>query len=235
MNVIDKAIKVARADGAANATFGFLRHAFSLSQTAVGGSTDLTVPQISQIPFELTKRKSDVTNLVDSLLAESDGFIITHFRFGLIQVVSGAVPHNCRTHYFVNPNVFDSTQAPGLRQIYNGKLFIQSAQTVLNTGGWPMSALQRATSFNEGLQIVADTTDVSLPVSAYPEGLYGAMPVNPLLKIGGRNKTTVTVQLPEAVSCVSGTATTETVAVLDTYGVIVPGAAQVYDGQFLID
>lgn len=233
-NAILKALDVARRDGATNASFGFIRLAQSLTQQAVGSSTDLSNQNIQRVDFELTRRKSDPTNLVENLLPEADGFIITHIRLGILQVLTGEKPQNVKTHYFVNPGVFDSTQAPGLRQIFNGKIFVETANTRLNSQGWPVSALQRSTSFNEGQQIVADTPDASLNSSAYPEALYGAMPVYPLIRIGGVNRTVLSIVLPEAVSCASATGTTETDLVLDVYGVAVPGAALKYDGMFLL-
>lgn len=221
---------------APQAHFGVLRQAFSLSFVTLGTSGTVK-GSIEKIEFDLNRRVKQPGAPFEILLEEADGFIATHLRFSLIKRATAEVLDQSRQQFFANPLVFSASDgtAAKVNTIYTGgKLKIQVGGNDWNKEGLSMKAFERSYMFNQGMQIVADTPDASLPTSAYDGIFDGAVPLIPGFLFGGKKGNKITIELAQATLLTDGTtATTENVAVLEVIGVYCPNVAHVLDQKFL--
>jgi len=220
---------------APQAHFGVLRQAFSLSFVTLGNSA-VVKPSIEKIEFDLNRRIKQAAAPFEILLEEADGFIATHLRFSLVKRLTAEALDQARPQYFSNPKVFASTtEAFRLNSIYSGgKLKIQVGGNDWNKEGLSMKAFERSYMLNQGLQIVADTTDETLPVSAYDGIFDGAVPLVPGFLFGGKKGNKITIELAQATLMTDASiATTENLAILEVIGIYCPNVADVLDQKFL--
>lgn len=235
--VLRAALEVARGPkvGAPQAHFGVIRQYCSLNFATLGVATPVKA-SIEKIEFDLNRRTPQAGAPGEICLAEADGFIATHIRFSIIKRTAAQLLDQCRAHYFANPLVFTGTlEATKLNAIYGGgKLKIRAAGNDWNKEGLSMKAFERSSMFNQGMQIVADTPDASLPVSAV-DGLFdGAVPLVPGFLFGGRKGNTAVIELAQSTAMVDSTAAdTENIACLEIIGIYCPNVAAVLDGEFL--
>lgn len=220
----------------ANAHFGVLRQYSSLSfatlrtEAVVNGS-------LQEIGFNLNRFTKQATGPGELLLEQADGFIATHLRISLIQCLTGEVLDQSRQHFFANPRVFTGTTTTArLNAIYQGgRLVLKVGGNDWNKEGLTMKCFEKNTSFNQGLQVVADTADETLPVSAYDGIFDGAVALRPGFMFGGVKENTATVKLAQATLLTNGTtATTENILCFEVLGVYMPGVAAKMDNLFLL-
>lgn len=238
--IVRNALEVARGPkiGAEQAHFGVLRQAFSLSFVTLG-TGGVIKPAIEKIEFDLNRRIKQPGSPFEILLEEADGFIATHLRFSLIKRLTAEVLDQSRQQFFANPRVFSASDGTAARMnsIYSGgKLKLQVGGNDWNKEGLSMKAFERSYMMNQGLQIVADTADETLPVSALDGIFDGAVPLIPGFLFGGKKGNKATIELAQATLLTDGTlATTENIAILEILGIYCPNVSDVLDKKFLID
>lgn len=235
--IVKNALSKAQSEsiGAPQAHFGVLRQAFSLSFVTLGNSA-VVKPSIEKIEFDLNRRTKQPAAPFEILLEEADGFIATHLRFSLVKRLTAEVLDQARPQFFANPKVFSSTtEAFRLNSIYSGgKLKIQVGGNDWNKEGLSMKAFERSYMLNQGLQIVADTPDETLPVSAYDGIFDGAVPLIPGFLFGGKKGNKITIELAQATLMTDAAlATTENLAILEVIGVYCPNVSDILDQKFL--
>lgn len=237
--ILRNALDVARnAYGCKQAHVGVLRHMQSLTHNVLGTNGSSDVASKSSIEFDYNRFTPQANAPSEILKAEADGFIATHLRFSLIRRLTGAtvLVEQQLPQFFANPRVFTSaTQATRLNQIYNGgSLVFEVAGNKWNKEGLSAKSFERIQLLNQGLQIVADTADETLPVTAQ-DGLFdGAFPLIPGFMFGGKQSNKAIIQLARSVSFAdTDTATTEYIAILETIGIYCPNVSLQLDEQNL--
>jgi hypothetical protein len=237
--IVRNALDVARNSyGCKQAHVGVLRHMVSLTHTTLGTNAAADIASTSAIEFDYNRFTKQVNAPSEILKAEADGFIATHLRLSIIKRLTGAtvLVEQQLPQYWANPRVFTSaTQATRLSQIYNGgSLIFEVAGNKWNKEGLAAKAFERIQLLNQGLEIVADTADETLPATAQ-DGLFdGAFPLVPGFMFGGKQSNKAIIQLARAVSFAdTDTNTTEYIAVLETIGVYCPNVSLQLDEQNL--